>query len=309
VGGSISGVLDLAAAANIGLADAATITANTFNTFGLDAEAAAGVANVLAGAANASSADVSDLAQGMKMAGAVFASNGQSVEDMAAALAILSNNGIAGADAGTSLKTMLMRLAAPTGEAATAMQQLGLNVYDSTGAIVPFGDMLGQLESSLQGLTDEQRNAALTTIFGADAIRAATILAGEGAAGFAAMQEAVTEEGSAAALAQANMSGLSGAIQYFKGSIDSLLIKTATPYLEMLSQMIRGAADLFTRFSSLPRSVQRFAAVLTGVLAVGGPLLIILGTMATGLALLLGAVAVVPTSASCAGPPRRAGPM
>ena len=73
-----------------------------------------------------------------------------------------------------------------------------------------------------------------------------------------------------ALLAAANMDGLAGAVEYFKGAIDSLLISTAMPYLDTLAGMIRGAADLATRFQDLPPSVQRFAAVLTAVLAVGG---------------------------------------
>ncbi len=290
---AIGGVMDLAAAGGIDLASAATITANAINSFGLEASAATDVANTFAAAANASSADVTDLAQGFQMAGAVFAANGQSVEDLAASLAILSNNGIAGSDAGTSLKTMMMRLSAPTKEAAGEINKLGLDIYDSTGAMLPFGDIIGQLESATAGLSDEQRNAALSTIFGADAIRAATILAGEGSVAYEAMMGAVSQEGAAAALADAQMKGLGGAFEYFKGTVDSVLIGAALPFTEMLGGWVRGAADALTAFTTLSPGVQQFGAVLLAVVAVGGPLLMLLGTMSTALAGLMSPVGLV----------------
>lgn len=290
---AIGGVMDLAAAGNIGLAEAATITANAINSFGLEASSATDVANTFAAAANASSADVKDLAAGFQMAGAVFASNGQSVNDLAAALAVLSNNGIAGSDAGTSLKTMMMRLAAPTAKAAKEMDALGLSIFDSTGAMLPFGDIVAQLETATAGLSDAQRNAALSTIFGADAIRAATILASEGGDAFREMEDAVGAEGAAALLADAQMRGLGGAIEYFKGAVDSVLIGAALPFTDQLGSMIRKAADLLSGFTTLSPEVQRFAAVLVATLAVAGPLLVILGTMATALAALMSPIGLV----------------
>ncbi len=293
VSGAIPGVLDLAAAANLGLGEAAAITSNALNTFGLDATAAGAVANTLAAAANASSADVGDLAQGMQMAGAVFAANGQSVQDLAAGLALLANNGIAGSDAGTSLKTMMMRLAAPTKEAAGVMSELGLNMYDAQGAMAPFADIVAQLEGATNGMTDAQRNAALSTIFGADAIRAATILTAAGSEGFAAMATAVNEQGAASTMADANMKGLSGAIEAFKGSVETAMISGATPFLETMKGMVLTGAELVNQFATLPAPVQQTAAVMLGLAVVAGPLLLILGTMAGAIAGLLSPIGLV----------------
>ena len=284
---AVPGVLDLAAAGGIGLADAATITANAINSFGLEASASADVANTFAAAANASSADVMTLADGFKNAGAVFSSNGQTVSDLATGLSILSNNGIDGAEAGTQLKVMMQRLAAPTDEARRTLTDLGVSVYDSTGKMDSFETIIGQLSGGLDGLSDSQRNAALRAIFGTHAINAATILAAEGAQGFSDMQDAVEKSGAAAELGEANMKGFGGAIEYFKGTIDSLLIGTALPWLDTLGNMVRGAADLIGSFGKLSPQVQTFGVVLAVALAAAGPLLIVLGTMATALAALM----------------------
>jgi TP901 family phage tail tape measure protein len=277
--GAISGTMDLAAAGGLDLAQSATIAANAMNAFHLPAEEVTDVANMLAAAANASSVEVTDLAAGMQMAGSIFASNGQSVEDLTTAMAILGNNAISGSDAGTSLKTMLMRLSAPTDEAAGVMADLGIQVFNADGSMRGFADIVGSLETATTDLTDQQRSMALTTLFGADAIRAATILASEGADGFADMSKAVNKQGAAAATANARMKGIGGAIEYLKGSIDSFLIEAALPFLDTLSGFVRGAADFLSMIGELPEPVRNTALAIAAVAAAAGPVLLIVSKL------------------------------
>src|SRR5690606_25712232 len=148
-------------------------------------------------------------------------------------------------------KTMLMRLTAPTDTAAAAMQQLGIQVYNADGSMRSFQDIVGQLETATAGLTDAQRNQALTTIFGADAIRAANILIAEGSAEFARMKNEVNQTGAAQAVADARMQGLAGAIAYAKGTIESTLVSAFLPLTDSLGRLIRTGADLVARFGEL----------------------------------------------------------
>ena len=281
--GAVPGVLDLAAAGGLSVASAAEIAANALNAFQLPAEQTSQVANMLAAAANASSVDVTDLADAFKMSSAVFASNGQSMSDMTTALAILGNNSLKGSDAGTSLKTMMLSLAAPTKEAAGMMRTLGLNVYDADGSMRPFQDIVADLIQVTAGLSDEQRNAALTTIMGSDAIRAANILVAAGTDEWNRMEGAVNKSGAAQEAADARMKGLNGAIEYLKGSLDSLLISIGTPFLTGLAAMTRGAADALTGFAALSPEVVTATLAFLGVLAAVGPIV-------TGLGMLVGAV-------------------
>ncbi len=151
VSAAIGGTLDLAAAGGLDLATAAEVSANAVNAFNLEASDSVRVANMLAAAANASSVDVHDLAMGMKMAGAVFSSSGQSIDDLTTGLALLGNAGIKGSDAGTSLKTMLLRLSAPTGEASALMAQLGISMYDASGKARELPDVLADLQAAMFG--------------------------------------------------------------------------------------------------------------------------------------------------------------
>lgn len=161
---AIPGVLDLAAAGGLGVGQAAEIASNALNTFHLPASKAGEVANLFAAAANASSIEVTDMAQSMAQAGSVAASYGQSIETAATAIAIMGNNGLKGSDAGTSLKTMLSRLAAPTEESAALMKQLGVNVYDASGKMRPLNEIMVDLQKGLHGtMTVTEKNAGATS--------------------------------------------------------------------------------------------------------------------------------------------------
>lgn len=290
---SIAGTLDLAAAGNLGVGQAAEITANAMNAFSLPAEDATRVANLLAAAANSSSVEVTDMAQAFQMSASVFGANKVPIDQLATAIAILGNNGLKGSDAGTSMKTMLMRLTAPTKEAAGEMQALGLQVYEADGSMRSFQDILGDLGTVTANLTDEQRNMALTTIFGADAIRAANILIKEGAGEFDTMMGSVNQAGAATEVANARMKGLAGAIQYIQGTIESLMIGAFQPFLQGLGDMIRGVADAMAAFGNLPQPVINAVLAFLAVLGVAGPIIFALGQIGVVMGALLSPIGLV----------------
>ena len=119
------GVLQLSAAAQIGNAEAAKITAGALNMFKLSGDKATMVADLLAAGANKSAADINQMAMALQMSGNVAAGVGMSIGEVTTAISLMANQGVLGSDAGTSLKTMLMRLTAPTKDAAAAMRELG----------------------------------------------------------------------------------------------------------------------------------------------------------------------------------------
>lgn len=293
VSGAIGGTLDMAAAGGIDLAMAAEIAANAVNAFGLNASETVRVADMLAAAANASSSDIGDLSMGMKMAGAVFASSGQSLDDLTTAMAIMANAGIKGSDAGTSLKTMLIRLSAPTDKAAEALAGLGVSMYNLDGSTRELPAVLADLQAATANLTDEQRSAALVTIFGADALRAVNVLSAAGVDGWNAMAEAVGKQGAASEVANARMSGLSGALLYAQGSMDSLMISTLLPFLDSMSGIVRYLADAASAFGTLDQSTKNAALAFAAVLAAAGPLLLVLSAVSAAIAFLATPIGLV----------------
>lgn len=284
---SIGGVLDLAAAGGVGLAEAAGITAAALNAFGLEASESTRIANLLAAGANASAADITDLSQGLKQAGFAFSLANQPIESLVASLAILTNVGLTGSDAGTALKNAFTRMINPTAEAAALMKDLGISFYDASGTMRQLPDIIDIINVATSSLTDEQRNAALATIFLSDGMKAMVPLLNVGGEGFNAMVTEVTKAGAATEVANARMSGLRGGIEYLKGSLDSFLIGAALPFLDTLGGIARGAGDAISAFGALPPSVMSATLAFAGVLAAAGPLLLVLGGLSRALAFLI----------------------
>lgn len=135
LGGAADATTALAAAGGTSLPDAATIASNAMNQFNLSGKEVVGVADLLAGAANTSAADVSTLGQSLSQVGAVANLAGLSLEDTVIALGELADRGIQGSDAGTSLKTMLLNLIPSTDQQIAKFQELGLMTYKADKAM------------------------------------------------------------------------------------------------------------------------------------------------------------------------------
>jgi TP901 family phage tail tape measure protein len=290
---ALPGVLDAAAAGGMGLAESATLVSGALNAFGLDASESANVANQLAAAANASAADMSDLGAGLQQGGFAFAAAGQNLDDLNASIAILTNVGLGGSDAGTALKNAMMQLMNPTKKAAKEMKALGINVYDTQGKMLPWADVIDQFDRATENLTDAERNAALGTILLGDGMKAMVPLLDQGKEGFLEMKEAVNKEGSAAETANARMQGMNGAIEYLMGSIDSFLIGAALPFLDSFSGIIRVVADGITAIGALPEPLRNAALAFAAVLAAAGPVMMAIPAIGAAFAALTSPIALV----------------
>lgn len=244
------GTLQLATAGNLDTASAATIAGNALNTFGLRGTQATRVANIFANAASASSGEVADFALGLSQTGLVAKSAGLSIEETVGTLALFAQNGLKGSDAGTSLKTAILRLTAPLPKQSELMEELGINVRNSKGEFIGMGATADVLRAKLSKLTPAQRDAALATIFGQDAIRAGQLLYANGSAGIDKYERAVSRSGGAAEVAAAKSKGLGGALRGLQSQVESGMIEAfqkAAPALEpvvrQLSEYLPVALD------------------------------------------------------------------
>lgn len=281
----------LAEAGGVSIPAAAEVMANSMNMFGIAGKDAAVVADTFAAAANASAADVAGLAQGLAQGGPAAAQFGISLQDTVTALALFSNYGIQGSDAGTSLKAMLQRLVAPTDEAAAKMTELGINAFDTQGNFVGLEALAGQLNTAFAGMSEEQRNAALALIFGADASRVAGIMATEGAEGFNEMSEAVNDQGAAGRMAAKRMDTLFGSIEQLKGSLETALIVIGsglTPAIREFSDAIVGGLNWFLELNpNIQKFVGYAAAAAAAALALGAGISLVIGFLGPAVAGLL----------------------
>lgn len=288
-GGALKATMDLAASSGMELGNAANVTVQAMGAFGLSAEKSAMAANALAGAAAASSTDVEPLTQGLSQASAQAKNAGWSIQETTAVLGKFADAGINGSDAGTSLKTMLQRLAAPTDTAAKEIEKLGINTRDSQGNLLGASDMAQELQNKLGSLSSAQRDAALQTIFGSDATRAATVLMNSGSEGLASYIKATNDQEAAQRLANSQMGEGEKAIEEMKGSLETAAITIGSKLAPVITKVVKFITDLVNKFSALPSGVQTAIVVIGAIIAVLGPLLIIIGQMAIGISALTAA--------------------
>lgn len=266
--GGLSGALNLAASDGMAVGDAAELMATTLKQFNLTGAQSSQVADALAAGAGKAVGSAHDLGLALNQAGMVSHSFGISMQETTGTLAAFAKSGMIGSDAGTSLKTMLISLANPSTKAENLMKELGINAYDAQGNFIGLSGLAGVLKDKLSGLSQEQRNQALATIFGTDAIRAANVLYEQGAEGIDYWTKAVSESGFAAEQAAAKNNNLKGDLENLSGSFESLMISLGEGGQGPLRSLVQTLDTLVDAFGQLPAPVQQGIVLMTAL--VGG---------------------------------------
>lgn len=270
--GAADATTALAAAGGIELPDAAAIAAAALNQFKLTAADLPHVADLLAGAANASATGVSELGRAMSFVGPVAQAMGLSIEDSVAALALLANSGIDATRGGTALRAILSRLVPASKQAAGVMQELGIitkdgsnSFFDAKGNVKSMADIVGILNDKTKDLTAEQKVNALQTIFGTEALAAANIIAGTTAKSFEELQASIGKV-KAADVAAERLNNLSGAMEELNGSIETVLIKAGSQFQVGITGIVQTLTKFINALGKLNPEIQKWI----GFLLVGG---------------------------------------
>lgn len=357
--GAADATVALAAAGEISLPQAAEIASAAMNNFNLTGAEMPRIADLIAGAANASAISVGEFGISLQQVGAVANLTGMDFQDVSVAIAEMGNAGIKGSDAGTSLKTMLMNLQ-PTTKAQTAeFERLGLLTtstegalksmaeqgikpvgtsmdsirqavgkylvetqglkedtkelgqatddwlvknggmqnafFDTEGKIKSLKDIQQVLQDSTKGMSEQQKLASLELLFGADAIRAAAIMAKNGASGYDTLYASMSKV-TAAEVAATRMDNFRGALEQVKGAIETVAIEVGGVLLPVFTTIAQKIDALISKFLELPEGIKKaiyiFAAVVTAVTLAGGALIGLAFAIAPVVASFLGMLAL-----------------
>jgi len=236
--GALPGVLQLAAAGNMDLASTADIASNILTGYGKDVEELGQVNDVLVGTLTKTNTNLTQLGEAMKYAAPVAKSAGVQFETAAAAIGLMGNAGIQGSMAGTSLRGAISKLLLPTDKAAEAMQKLGMNALDSTGKLLPFEDIVRQLETSGASTAD------MMQIFGLRAGPAMAALVSQGSDALVSLTgELENAGGLAGEIADKQLDTLQGSMTLLKSAVDGAFIALG----EGLAPAIRKFADFLSQ--------------------------------------------------------------
>jgi len=267
LGGALDGALSLASAGGLDVADAASIAATALTQFKLKGEDVPHVADLLAAGAGKAQGSVEDLSQALNQGGLVASQAGFSIEETTGVLAAFASAGLKGSDAGTSLKTAILALQSPSTKAAATMDQYGISVYDSNGQMKSFSQIAEVLKTKLGGLTAEQRNSALATIFGTDAVRSAGVLYSNGGKGIDEWNKKVNDSGYAAETARLKLDNLKGDLEQLGGAIDTGLIQSGSGANDVLRGLVQGVTGFANGIGSLPAPLLATGLGITAVVA------------------------------------------
>ncbi|MEU3665743.1 phage tail tape measure protein [Streptomyces virginiae] len=288
IGGALRGSLDLAASGQLELGESAIIAAQAMNAFKLKGYDVGHIADVISAGAGKSATNVHHMGMAFRQAALLSSQTGLSLEQTVGSLALFAQNALTGSDAGTSLKVMLQRLVPQSGEAAAMMDAIGFSAYDASGQFIGLTALAGQMKASFSQLTPEARNAAMATIFGSDAVRAATILYEAGAEGIDQWVSAVNDQGYATRVAATMTDNLAGDLERLKGALETALISSGSSGNKVLREMAQTLSGVVNWYNSLSPAVQSNVTILAGLVG-------ILGLVGSSLLLMLPRIMAVRT--------------
>lgn len=244
LGGVLRGSIDLQAASALDLEAAASLVNATLATYQLETSEASRVTDNFVQTADASQAEVEDLAMAHQNAAIVLASFGYTLEDTNTALALMSENALKGAEAGTSLRAMVNQMLRPTEKTKEAWQELNIALYDGNGQLKTMPQLIGELVPALKNVSEERRNELVYLLAGADGQRALNILLSKGVDGWREMEAAIAGAATAQEVAAARTNTLQGAQEALEGTLDTLKIRVGTEFMPVWLEMTKGFTAL-----------------------------------------------------------------
>lgn len=255
--GGLSGALNLAASDGMEVGQAAEYMSSAMAQFNLTGADATHIADLLAAGAGEALGNVSDFGEALNNVGSTASKFGLSIDTTVGTLAAFAHQGIIGAEAGTQLRSVLLALTNQTEKQRKATEEYGITLYDAQGNFVGMSSLAGQLKEKLGGLTQEQRNSAMATMFGSYAIQGANVLYAEGASGIDEWTKKVSQSGYAADLAAKKNDNLKGDLENLSGSFESLMISLGEGGQGPLRSLVQTLDTLVDAFSQLPAPVQQ----------------------------------------------------
>lgn len=294
--GAAEAVVKFASNAGIDVAQAAELASDAMNVFGKNTTDAT---DIIKAAADSSSTGISQMVEAFSNVGAVAADAGQSMETVSAALAILANNMVKGGDAGTALKTMMLRLTTGADSAAEGLAQVGLSTEsfrDSAGKLMPLNQMMDVLKGRLDSLNEGDRAKVMYKIFGSYGLKAATILMKDGSDGFRKIAEAMAQSQSNAGAFDDRMSGITGTFKKLSAALERLQSAFADSLGNSMSYVADAIVGVMDALSGLLQAVP----MLGKVAAIGAGGVFVIGTAAivagVGLKVMAAGVGVLTTA-------------
>ncbi|WP_353892900.1 phage tail tape measure protein [Proteinivorax hydrogeniformans] len=286
---ALPGVLDLAAAANMNLAQASDIVTDTMSAFQMEAKEAETAVDIFAATSSKSNTDVRQLGEAMRYAGASANAAGMDLVHTNTALAIFADSGIKGSQAGTTFAAVLRDIRNSAEDGSIAIGETAVAVYDAEGNMRDLGSIMADVEAATKGMSDAQRDAALGAIFGEQAMRGVNIMLAEGSEKYTELEAAIRgSDGAAGDMASTMQDNLQGELTKLKSALEGVAIQIFEVLVPHLNTLVASLQNAVAWFSNLDESTQETIIKVAALVAAIGPLLIIGGKIVSGAGAIIG---------------------
>ena len=277
-------ILDAAKASGDDFNVVMNASTNILRQFGLEAKDTNRVTDSLTYVANKTSAGFADMGLAMEYVGPVAHSLGMSIEETSAAIGLLSDNGIAGEKAGTALRGALSKLLKPSKSNAAAMKELGFSVEEFQSGALKLPDIIDRIKKSTEGWTDAEKSSAIARAFGVEAQTGMNALINQGGDALRKLtKETENARGYTKKLADELSKSSKNGVERFKSSLEVLQINIGQKLLPLLTPLLEKANEFIEWLDKAPESTQKLVLGFGGFLALGYPLLNMMGNASTGL--------------------------
>ena len=273
-------VLNLAAAGGLDLASASDMVTDAMSALGMKTSDANKMVDQMAKTASSTNTSVGQLGEGILTIGATAKSIKGGTAELNTALGILANNGIKGAEGGTHLRNVILSLQSPTDTAAAQMEALGLSVYDSEGNMRSLNDILGDLNTSMDGMTAEEKANIISKIFNKTDLSSVNALLANTGDTWTDLQTAIENSGGAAQqMADTQLDNLSGQFTILKSAVEGFAISIGDALMPMIKNIVAKIQSFVDWLNNLDEGTRQVIVKIGLFVAALGPALVILGTV------------------------------
>lgn len=279
--------LKLAGASGMDLALATDIVTDTMSMFGMEASEATKMTDMLAYAQANSNTDVQQLGEALKYCGASANAMGYDLADTTALLGVFADQGLKGSSAGTTLNAMFRDMKAKAKDGAIAIGDTNVAIVDANGNYRDMTDILADVEKATEGMTQAERDMALSSIWGTEALKGVNMAFEAGVPKIREFEEGIrNSDGAANEMYETMQNNLQGAIDNMKSAFEGLLITIGQRLIPIFQNLVEGITNVFTWFNNLNPAIQNIIIAIGGFLAILGPVILLVGSLISNLGLI-----------------------
>lgn len=273
-------VLNLAAAGSIDLASASDMVTDAMSALGMGTSEANTMVDQMAKTASTTNTSVAQLGEGILTIGATAKSIKGGTAELNTALGILANNGIKGAEGGTHLRNVILSLQNPTDKAAACMKKLGVDVYDSQGNMRSLNDILGDLNTSMDGMTSAEKTNIISYIFNKTDLASVNSLLANTGETWDGLQNSIANSAVAAQhMADTQLDNLSGQLTILKSALEGLAISIGEALMPMVKNIVSKIQTFVDWLNNLDDGTKQVIVKIGLFVAALGPALVVLGNV------------------------------